>query len=72
MVGRVLEPATARAVGVYLLTTTGEQYFATLGFAAVDRAAVPVEIRASPEFVSICPAAAIVMHRGTAAEGDAR
>ncbi len=72
MVGRVLEPAAARGAGVYLLTTTAERYFATLGFAAVDRSAVPAEIRASPEFASICPADATVMYRDTAPEGEAR
>ncbi len=72
MVDRLLEPAAARGARVYLLTTTAERYFATLGFAAVDRAAVPAEIRASPEFASICPSDATVMHHDTAPEGDAR
>jgi amino-acid N-acetyltransferase len=71
MVGRLLEPAAARG-GVYLLTTTADRYFATLGFAALDRAAVPAEIRASPEFASICPSDATVMYRDTARGGEGR
>jgi amino-acid N-acetyltransferase len=71
MVDRVLQPVTGRGASVYLLTTTAERYLATLGFASVDRAAVPAEIRASPEFASICPSDATVMHRSTTAEGEA-
>ena len=72
MVGRLLESAAVRGAGVYLLTTTADRYFAKLGFAAVDRAAVPAEIRASPEFASICPDDATVMYRDTAPEGAPR
>jgi amino-acid N-acetyltransferase len=48
---------------VYLLTTTAMEYFPRLGFAAVERATAPAEIRASPEFSSVCPSSAVVMRR---------
>ena len=48
---------------IYLLTTTAAGYFPRLGFTAVERAAVPAEIRASGEFSSVCPSSAVVMHR---------
>jgi amino-acid N-acetyltransferase len=46
---------------IYLLTTTAAGYFPKLGFAAVERATVPAEIRASREFSSVCPGSAVVM-----------
>ena len=54
----------ARRVGlerVYLLTTTAESYFPRFGFARVDRADAPAEIRESREFASACPASAALM-----------
>ncbi len=73
MVDELLARAATRgADGVYLLTTTAEGYFAALGFTAVDRAAVPAEIRASPEFALICPADATVMHCDTERRRDDR
>ncbi len=74
MVGLLLERAAARRAGVYLLTNDADGYFAKLGFSVVGRAAVPPEIRASPEFASICPADATVMRRDATPmppEGDA-
>jgi arsenite methyltransferase len=47
---------------LYLLTTTASDYFPRFGFANVDRATVPDEIKASPEFASICPSSSTVMH----------
>jgi len=49
---------------VYLLTTTAPALFCRLGFLPLDRAEVPLPAAASPEFASICPAAA-VMSRAT-------
>jgi amino-acid N-acetyltransferase len=49
---------------VYLLTTTAAQYFARLGFEQLDRDELPLEIRDSPEFASICPGTAVAMWRG--------
>ena len=48
--------------GVYLLTTTAAGYFPRLGFERVERDALPVEIRESREFTSVCPASAVAMH----------
>jgi amino-acid N-acetyltransferase len=56
---------------IYLLTTTAAGFFPRLGFAAVERTAVPPEIRASPEFSSVCPSSAVVMHRALARSASA-
>jgi amino-acid N-acetyltransferase len=48
---------------VYLLTTTAMEYFPRLGFAPVERATAPAEIRASREFSTVCPTSAVVMRR---------
>jgi len=48
---------------VYLLTTTAARYFTRLGFENVDRDALPVEIRDSREFASLCPSTAVAMRR---------
>jgi amino-acid N-acetyltransferase len=56
--------AHARSAGIrtlYLLTTTAEGFFARLGYAPADRAAVPDAIAATAEFRSICPASAACM-----------
>jgi arsenite methyltransferase len=68
-VGRLLVDAAleeARRCGIediFLLTTTAVDYFPKFGFACVEREAVPVEVRASPEFQGACPGTAAVMHR---------
>ena len=46
---------------VFLLTTTAERFFPRFGFAPVARDLVPAAVRQSVEFVSACPASAIVM-----------
>jgi amino-acid N-acetyltransferase len=51
---------------IYLLTTTAAGFFPRLGFAAVERTAVPLEIRTSREFSSVCPSTAVVMRRALA------
>jgi N-acetylglutamate synthase-like GNAT family acetyltransferase len=43
---------------VYLLTTTAAPLFRRFGFTAADRASVPAELAASPEFAALCPASA--------------
>ena len=64
LVTRIISDAEARGVaGLYLLTTTAERYFPTFGFASVDRAAVPPDIRGTAEFREMCPATATVMCR---------
>jgi amino-acid N-acetyltransferase len=72
LVAELLDRAAARNVdGVYLLTTTAERWFARLGFIAIERADAPAEIRASAEFVSICPGDATVMRRSVTREEGA-
>jgi amino-acid N-acetyltransferase len=48
--------------GVYLLTTTAAGYFPRVGFERVERDALPVEIRESREFTTLCPASAVAMY----------
>jgi amino-acid N-acetyltransferase len=49
---------------IYLLTTTAPRFFEKFGFAQVDRTAVPSEVQTAPEFASVCPSTATVMHLG--------
>ena len=49
---------------VYLLTTTAADYFPRLGFERVEREALPIEIRDSREFASVCPSSAVAMRCG--------
>jgi len=68
-VGRDLTDAAiglAQALHVsalYLLTTTAERYFPRFGFERIDRTDVPPSVQASVEFVSACPASAVVMRK---------
>ena len=48
---------------VYLLTTTGRDYFARRGFADVGRDDAPAAIRESWEFKNGCPSTAAFMQR---------
>lgn len=43
---------------LYLLTTTAAPFFAARGYAPVDRDTVPIAVRQSSEFQSVCPASA--------------
>ena len=54
---------TRGAPAVFLLTTTAEQFFPTLGFEPIARDDVPESVRASVEFQSACPASAVVMRK---------
>jgi amino-acid N-acetyltransferase len=59
----VLEDA-ARNLGLrrlVLLTQTAEKFFAHRGYAVIDRADAPAEVRSSEEFRSLCPASATCM-----------
>ena len=49
-------------LGLYLLTTTSEPFFARLGFEKADRASVPDRIASTTEFSDICPDTAICMY----------
>ena len=57
------EAAAAGVEHVYLLTTTAPGFFASLGFAEVERESAPRAIRESAEFDELCPDAAICMTR---------
>lgn len=46
---------------LYLLTTTAEGFFQTLGYVKVERALVPEAIRSTSEFSTLCPASSAVM-----------
>jgi N-acetylglutamate synthase-like GNAT family acetyltransferase len=46
---------------IWLLTTSAAGFFQRLGYAQCDRAVVPATIRASQEFVNLCPASADVL-----------
>ena len=48
---------------VYLLTETAREFFLKMGFSEIERDAVPLEIKLSSEFSSVCPVSAAVMVR---------
>lgn len=57
-----LERARQHGVSrVYLLTETAEPFFARRHFVAIDRDAVPDDVKGSVEFASACPASAQAM-----------
>lgn len=63
---RLTEAAIAEAgkrgvKAIYLLTTTAEHFFPRFGFEVTSRDDVPLAVRQSVEFVSACPASAVVM-----------
>jgi amino-acid N-acetyltransferase len=54
----------ARSLGIgqlVLLTTTAAPFFAKRGYVGIARDAAPASVRASAEFLSICPASATCM-----------
>lgn len=64
--GRLVHHCIARAheqglASLWLLTTTAPAFFRRLGFATVDRAEAPADLRASEEFAHVCPASAVCM-----------
>lgn len=48
---------------LYLLTTTAESFFTNRGYEIIDREAVPIEIKNTSQFSSICPSTAKVMRK---------
>jgi len=46
---------------LYLLTTTAETFFESLGYSKVERDSVPEPIRATTEFSALCSTTAAVM-----------
>lgn len=56
----------ARTLGarhLWLLTTTAADYFASLGYARVERASAPARLQASGQFAGVCPSTATCMVR---------
>ena len=69
LIGRITDHA--RRLGIekfYLLTTGAERYFAALGFQRIDRNDAPPEIRATSQFLSVCPVSAVCMAKDIEAE----
>ncbi len=48
---------------IYLLTTTAAEYFTRQGFEPVVRSTVPVQIKETEQFKTLCPDSAIVMEK---------
>jgi amino-acid N-acetyltransferase len=46
---------------IYLLTTSSSTFFEHLGFRSLDRKEAPLAIQGTREFVSLCPATAVLM-----------
>lgn len=62
LVQHLIADATAKGFrAVYLLTTTAEGFFPKFGFTRTTRADVPVSVKGSVEFMSLCPDSATVM-----------
>ena len=48
---------------LYLLTTTAEGFFTKLGYKTIDREELPLEIKNTTEFTSVCPSTANVLRK---------
>ena len=48
---------------MYLLTTTVPGFFALLDYLRVDRANAPPAVQQTEQFATLCPAAAVCMHK---------
>jgi amino-acid N-acetyltransferase len=48
---------------LYLLTTTAEDFFTKLGYKIIDRKELPIEIKNTTEFTSVCPSTASVLRK---------
>jgi amino-acid N-acetyltransferase len=51
------------AAAVYLLTTTAEAFFLSLGYAQTPRDSAPTAIRSTPEFTGLCPASSAFLSK---------
>jgi N-acetylglutamate synthase-like GNAT family acetyltransferase len=49
---------------VYLMTASGTDFFARLGYAACARSDVPHAVRGSRQFAELCPTTAVAMVKG--------
>lgn len=64
LIEAAVERARARHLpALYLLTTTADRYFPKFGFEAIRREEVPVSVRQSVEFTSVCPSSAVAMRK---------
>jgi N-acetylglutamate synthase-like GNAT family acetyltransferase len=64
MLAHLLEQARASGVrDMWLLTTSGEAFFARHGFVPTDRNAAPAIIAETSQFRDLCPASAALMHK---------
>jgi amino-acid N-acetyltransferase len=62
LVAAAEQHARGQGVGsVYLLTTTATAFFERLGYAPLDRQAVPPAIQRTREYGELCPASAVLM-----------
>ena len=62
LVGETVEAARRAGLeGLYLLTTTADDYFLGHGFRVVERASAPDPVQRSVEFSEACPASAVAM-----------
>jgi amino-acid N-acetyltransferase len=52
---------------LFLLTQTAELFFERRGYATVERANVPQDVRTSAEFRTLCPASAVCMTKSLSA-----
>jgi amino-acid N-acetyltransferase len=48
---------------VYLLTTTAESFFRSLGYCTTPRDGAPPAIRSTPEFAGLCPASSAFLSK---------
>jgi amino-acid N-acetyltransferase len=61
-----------RLTSLYLLTNTAEAFFLKRGYERVGREEVPMEIRETSEFRSLCPSTAVVMKKSLENRSDDR
>jgi amino-acid N-acetyltransferase len=64
LVADVLARAAAQGTReLYLLTTSAASYFMNFGFIVIARDQVPLEIRGTAQFTSLCPTSAVCMRK---------
>ena len=55
------EARALKCHAIYLLTASGTDFFARLGYATCARSDVPQAVRSSRQFAELCPASAVAM-----------
>ena len=64
LIARAEDHASSHGVqSLYLLTTTGEAFFARRGYHRIDRAVAPAAIRSTREFAGLCPPSSAFMFK---------